>query len=468
MSQNVARDVKHDDAARVLPTNGALPLPPGPGLRGGAAFVRAAAAGTVLDFLSDLGARYGALASFPLGLQRIVVASDPALVEEILVTRQHAFVRDTGAVLLRELVGEGLLTTDDPAHLERRRLMQPAFHRARVAHYGDLVVAETERLAATWRAGSPIDVGAAMAELTLAALGAALFGRALGAEAAEIADVLARVTRRGGVLAALLAVAGPLVRPVRAAFPRRASLLFPRERARLEAIVAPLVRRERAAGTGDDLLGLLLAASDGDGARLDDAAVRNEVCMLVLAGHETTANALTWTFALLARHPAVEARLHAEIDAVCASGPPTVADLSRLPYASAVFDEALRLYPPAPAFARRPTSALELGGYRIPAGASVFVSPYVMQRDPRFFPDPHAFAPERWRDATHPKFAFFPFGGGSKMCIGEPFARMEAVLAIATIARRYRLRLASDAPLTMAARGLLKPARPVLLAPVRR
>ncbi|GAC1525559.1 MAG: hypothetical protein NVS2B8_10540 [Vulcanimicrobiaceae bacterium] len=215
MSQNVARDVKHDDAARVLPTNGALPLPPGPGLRGGAAFVRAAAAGTVLDFLSDLGARYGALASFPLGLQRIVVASDPALVEEILVTRQHAFVRDTGAVLLRELVGEGLLTTDDPAHLERRRLMQPAFHRARVAHYGDLVVAETERLAATWRAGSPIDVGAAMAELTLAALGAALFGRALGAEAAEIADVLARVTRRGGVLAALLAVAGPLVRPVR-------------------------------------------------------------------------------------------------------------------------------------------------------------------------------------------------------------------------------------------------------------
>jgi len=435
-------------------------LPPGPGLAGPLAFVRAAAAGRVLDFFTHLAHRYGPVSGFAIGPQRIVFVNDPALVEEILVTRQHAFVRDTGAVLLRELVGDGLLTTDDPAHLERRRLMQPAFHRARVARYGETVVRETERVVAAWEAGERIDIGAEMARLALAAVGAALFGSDLRDGAADVAGVLASVTRRGGALAAALALAGPLVAPLRRAFPNRASVIFPRERARLEAIVAPLVARERGE---DDLLGLLLAARDEGGRGLDDAAVRNEVCMLVLAGHETTANALTWTFALLAQHSAVEARLHAEVDAVCGTHAPTFDDIARLPYVAAILDEALRLYPPAPAFARRPLAAIELGGFRIPAGTSVFVSPYVMQRDARYFPDPLAFVPERWATSTHPKFAFFPFGGGSKMCIGEPFARMEAVLAIATIARRFSLERTDDRPLAIDARGLLRPAHPVLL-----
>ncbi len=440
------------------------PLPPGPGLAGAAAFVRAAAAGSILSYFTDLAARYGPVASVPLGPQRIVFASDPALVEDVLVTRQHVFVRDTGALLLRELVGVGLLTTDDPAHLARRRLMQPAFHRARVAHYGAIVVDETERVLASWGAGDRVDVGVEMARLTLAAVGAALFGTSLRDGASEIAHVLASVTARGGALAALLALAGPLVGPLRRAFPNRASLLFPRERARLEAIVAPLVARERGAGGSDDLLGMLLAARDEDGRGLADAAIRNEICMLVLAGHETTANALTWTFALLARHPEVETKLHAEIDAVCGARAPVAGDLPQLTYTAAVFDEALRLYPPAPAFARRPTHDIELGGYRIPTGASVFVSPYVMQRDPRFFPEPLTFRPERKSATNVTKFAFFPFGGGSKMCIGEPFARMEASLVIATIAQRFRLRRTDDAPLAIDTRALLKPATPVVLA----
>ena len=443
-------------------------LPPGPGPLGGVQFLRAAAAGRLLEFLTDLAARYGNIASFPLGPQRIVFVSDPAVVEEILVTRQRAFVRDTGARLLRELVGEGLLTTDDPAHLERRRIMAPAFHRARVANYGEIVVDETERIVRAWRPGAHIDVGSEMARLTLAAVGAALFGTDLRDGAAEIAGVLASVTERGGALAGLLAFAGPLLGPLRAAFPNRASLLFPRERARLETIVAPLVARERKAGDGNDLLSLLLAARDEGGRGLDDAAIRNEICMLVLAGHETTANALTWTFALLARHREIEATLHAEIDAVCGMRAPHVDDLARLTYVAQVFDETLRLYPPAPAFARRPTAEIELGGYRIPEGASVFVSPFVMQRDARFYADPLAFVPERWAHPTQPKFAFFPFGGGSKTCIGEPFARMEALLVIATIARRFALQRTDDRPLEIAARGLLKPARPVLLAAVAR
>jgi cytochrome P450 len=437
-------------------------LPPGPGLRGTADFVARASRGGLLPFFVELATRYGPVSSFPLGPQRIVLVDEPALVEEILVTRQHEFVRDTGATLLRELVGEGLLTTDDPAHLARRRLMQPAFHRARVARYAETIVAETDRVVASWPGRETFDVGAEMASLALAAVGAALFGADVRDRARDVADVLAGVARRGGAFAALLAVAGPLVGPLRRAFPTRASLLFPRERARLEALVAPLVTRDRAQ-PGDDLLSLLVGARDDAGGALGDDAVRDEACMLVLAGHETTANALTWAWYALAEHPAVERRLHAELDAVLAGRAPTADDLRALPYTAAVLDETLRLYPPATVFARRPRAAFELGGYAIPAGASVFVSPFVTQRNPRFFRDPLAFRPERWTEPAPPRFAFFPFGGGSKMCIGEPFARLEATLALARIASRRALRRVERGPIGPAPQVLLRPARPVLV-----
>lgn len=433
-------------------------LPPGPGLAGTLAFVRAASRGNVLKYFATLSQRYGPVSSLPLGPQRIVFVDEPRLIEELLVTRQHEFVRDTGATLLRELVGEGLLTTEDPAHLWRRRLMQPAFHRARVAAYAATIVSETERVIDGWDPALPIDVGAEMARIALAAVGATLFGADLRDEAASVATVLAGVTERGGSLAALLAIAGPLLGPLRRIFPNTPSLLFPRERARLEAIVAPLVARERDRSGGDDLLSLLLEARGEGGDALDDAAVRNEICMLILAGHETTANALTWTWVLLDDHPAIAAQLYAEVDAVVGKSPPELADLARLPYTARVFDEALRLYPPASAFARRPVRAIELGGYAIPKGASIFVSPYVTQRSARFFTNPHAFEPDRWLDRVPPKFAFFPFGGGSKMCIGEPFARLEAILAIGTIAARFRLERVDRSLVRPAARALLKPA----------
>ncbi|GAC1301429.1 MAG: cytochrome P450 [Vulcanimicrobiaceae bacterium] len=442
--------------------------PPGPGARGALAFVRAVSAGTVLAYFAELARRYGPVSSLPLGPQRIVFVDEPRLIEELLVTRQHEFVRDTGASLLRELVGEGLLTTDDPAHLRRRRLMQPAFHRARVAAYAQTIVGETERVVAGWDLARPLDLGAEMARLALAAVGASLFGADLRDEASAVASVLARVTQRGGALAGLLAVAGPLLGPLRRAFPGRASLLFPRERAELEAIVAPLIARERERTGGGDLLSLLLEARDESGAALDDEAIRNEVCTLILAGHETTANALTWTWYLVGRHPAVEARLVAELETVLAGRAPALADVPRLPYVGQVFDEALRLYPPAAAFARRPLRATELGGYALPRGASVFVSPFVTQRNARYFADPLAFAPDRWQSAAPPRFAYFPFGGGSKMCIGEPFARLEAILALATIVPRYRFERIERAPLVPAAGALLKPARPLLVRAVAR
>lgn len=442
--------------------------PPGPGLGGMVPFLRAAARRTVLEYFAELSRRYGPVSSLRLGPQRIVFVDEPALIEEVLVTRQHEFVRDVGATLLHELVGEGLLTTDDPAHLRRRRAMQPAFHRSRVAAYASTIVAEVDRVVAAWDSTRPLDLGSEMARLALASVGATLFGADLRSQAGAVAAVLASVTERGGSYAAVLALAGPLLGRLRTAFPQRASVLFPRERARLEAIVAPLVANERARGEGDHLLALLLDARDDDDRVLDDAAVRNEICMLILAGHETTANALTWTWYLLSEHPASEATFYAEIDAVLGGRLPTFDDIAHLRYAGNVFDEALRLYPPASAFARRPTHDIVLGGYAIGRGASIFVSPFVTQRNARFFERPLAFEPERWQRAAPPKFAFFPFGGGSKMCIGEPFARLEAILALATIASRYRLERIDRSPIRPAALGLLKPERAVMVRVRRR
>jgi cytochrome P450 len=428
--------------------------------------LRAATSGGLLRYFAATSRRYGPISSFRLGTQRLVFVDDAKTVEEILVTRQHEFVRDRGATLLRELVGTGLLTTDDPAHLARRRIMQPAFHRARVARYAATVVAETDRVVDRW-SEAPLDMGSEMARLTLAAVGASLFGADLRDEAARVAAILARVLARGTSLAAFLAFASPLLDPLHRVFPTRSSLLFPRERAELDAIVAPIVR-ERRGEAGDDLLSLLLAARDDAGDSLAEAAVRNEVVMLILAGHETTANALTWTWYLLAEHPAAAARVRAELDAVLGGRAPGFDDVPKLRYTAAVFDEALRLYPPAGAFARRPLREITLGAYRIPKLASVFVSPFVTQRNARYFPEPLAFRPERWYDSPSERFAYFPFGGGSKTCIGEPFARMEAILVIARIASRYSLERDDPSPVDIASAALVRPARAITMRAIAR
>jgi cytochrome P450 len=440
-------------------------LPPGP-RDAGVGFLRAAISGGLLRYFAAMSHRYGPISSFRLGTQRLVFVDDAKTVEEILVSRQHEFVRDRGATLLRELVGTGLLTTDDPAHLARRRIMQPAFHRARVAHYSATIVSETDRVMERW-GDAPLDIGSEMARLTLAAVGGALFGADLRDEAARVAAILARVLERGTSLAALLAFGAPLLEPFQRLFPSRSSLLFPRERAELDAIVAPIVRERRDAA-GDDLLSLLLAARDDAGTALDEAAVRNEVVMLILAGHETTANALTWTWYLLAQHPAAAARVRAEIDAVVGGRVPNFDDVPKLHYTTAVFDEALRLYPPAGAFARRPLREIWLGAYRIPKLASVFVSPFVTQRNPRYFPDPLAFKPERWYDPPSQRFAYFPFGGGSKTCIGEPFARLEAILVLARIASRFSLERDDSSPVEIASAALVRPARPIAMHAIPR
>jgi cytochrome P450 len=443
-----------------------MKMPPGPRGWNTLGFLRPSADG-VIGFLLGTSRRYGPVAGFRVLGARVYIVDEPALIEEILVRRQHEFVRDTGATLLRELVGDGLVTSEEPRHRERRRMLQPAFHRAQIATYAHSMVSETVHLADGWAARSSIDIAAEMRRLTLAVVGTALFGADMGQRADDVAGVLGRVIKKASLIAPLLALGEPLVAAYRRRFPRRPSLFFRRERRDLEAIIAPIVAQRRADG-GRDIVSLLLTERDERGAALSDDDVRNEVVTLVLAGHETTATALTWAWYLLATHPAAAARLYAEIDAVLDERDPTLDDIARLPYTAAVFNETLRLYPPAAAFGRRPIADVRLGEYTIPRGSSIFLSPYVTQRNPRYFADPDAFTPERWLAATPAKFTYFPFGGGAKMCIGEPFSKLEGVLVLATLARRLRLALIGDANVGIAAGATLRPDRPIRMRPVPR
>ena len=397
--------------------------PPGPRGMAVLGFVR-----NPLRFLEAAARQYGPVSYFNILGQRVFLVDDAELIQEVLVTRQHLFDRDNGATLLRELVGDGLLTRDEPLHKERRRALQPAFHKMQVAGYAGVMA----RLSSEWAPGSArFDVAAEMKRLTLSIVGAALFGADFRVNADRIAEVLGQVIRRSRWIAPALPFLEPVARAYRRRWPRGVSLFFRQERAELERILKPVIKARRVTES-DDVLSLLLG-------QLDDQDAVNEVVTLVLAGHETTATALTWAWHLIGGHPRVEEKLQREVDEVLVGRVPGFEDLARLTYTGMVFAEAMRLYPPAPAFGRRPKEDLSLGGYRVPARSSVFLSPYVTQRNGRYFERPANFEPERWEHPSHPKFAYFPFGGGAKMCIGDTFARMEGVLVLAAIVRKWRL-----------------------------
>jgi cytochrome P450 len=355
--------------------------------------------------------------------------------------------------LLRELVGDGLLTRDEPAHKERRRMLQPAFHRAQVASYAEMMVAETVRTAESWQPDATLDIPAEMKRLTLAIVGAALFGSDFSSSAGQIAEVLQRVARRSRWLVPGLAILEPVAHAYRRFFPTGPSLFFRSERAELVSILAPVLDRRRRLQEADMFSLLLTELSDED--------ATNEIVTMVLAGHETTAVALTWVWYLLGKHPQAEECLRDEISRVLGGRDACFEDIPRLTYTAMVFQEAMRLYPPAPAFGRRPTEKIAIGGYDIRPGSSILMSPYVTQRNERWFVRPEQFEPERWRNSSIPKFAYFPFGGGAKMCIGEAFARMEGVLVLATVIQRWRLRRIGQNDIGMRSAVTLRPDGPL-------
>jgi cytochrome P450 len=418
-------------------------------------------ASSTLSFLQNTARKFGPLSYFRLFHQHTYLVTDPDLIKEVLVVQQHRFGRDVGATVLRELVGDGVLTLEEPRHRERRRILQPAFHRDQVGSYVEIIGNQSRRFLPGWQEMAQVDVGEQMRRLTLSIIGSSLFGPDFQDSAGQISAILGSVMKRAGRIAPLVTFLKPITRSYRSIAPKGPSLFFERERKALDAVLQPLIERKRRSDS-KDVLSLLLGQTEGE---LADEDIRNEMAAFVLAGHETTATALTWACDLLAGEPKLQAYLAEEAESVLGDRSAAPEDLSRLRYASLVFNETLRLYPPAPLFGRRVEEPVKLGDYDLPVGATVLLSPYVTQRNPAWFEDPEDFRPERWETAntTLSKFAFFPFGGGAKMCIGEPLARTEGVLILAELMRRYEFASVSGKRTEPNARVTLRPAQPVLL-----
>ncbi|MBI1928965.1 cytochrome P450, partial [Candidatus Poribacteria bacterium] len=381
----------------------------------------------MIGFLSKLARDYGDIVYFKLGPQKAFFLNHPDFIKDVLVTHHRNFLKSRVMERAQLLLGTGLLTSEDDFHLRQRRLVQPAFHHSRIAAYGKVMVDYAGRMGERWQDGEMVDIAKEMMRLTLAIVGKTLFDTDVESEADTVGEALSQI------LALFPRISLPFSELLDH-LPLPSNRRFMKARQQLDATIYRMIEARRASGEDrGDLLSMLLLAQDeeGDGSGMTDAQVRDEAMTLFLAGHETTANALTWTWYLLSQNPEAEKRLHAELDAVLGDRLPSVADLEQLPYTRMVFAEAMRLYPPAWAISRRVREDYEVGGYVVPAGAIVFVSQYVMHHDPRYYPEPFRFDPERWTlqlEATRPRFAYFPFGGGARRCIGESFARMEGVL----------------------------------------
>ena len=357
-----------------------------------------------LRFLTRMAAEYGDFVQFKVANLNIYLVSDPDTIRDVLVTRQHNFTKSRALQRATVLLGQGLLTSEDPVHVRQRRLVQPAFHRDRMAAYARVMSEYGVRARDRWKPGETLDISREMMRLTLAVVGKTLFSAEVESEAGEI----------GAALTAILKMFNMLVLPFSEylqKLPLPAIRRFEQARKRLDETIYGLIRERRASGEDrGDLLSMLLLAQD-EGSGMSDELVRDEALTLFLAGHETTANALTWTWYLLSQNPDCEARLHEEIDRVLEGRPPGFDDLPNLRYTEMVFAESMRLYPPAWLLGRMAKEAFELGGVEIPAKSIVIMSPYIVQRDARWYPDPLRFEPERWmreaRDAR-PKFAYFP------------------------------------------------------------
>ena len=442
---------------------------------------------------------YGNIAHYRFMGTPIVFLNDPRYIQQVLVTDAAHFVKERTVRRMKVLLGEGLITSEDPIHIRQRRIAAPAFHRQRIAAYGERIVSIAQSHRDQWQPGQSIDIAAASMALSLEIVARTLFDTDVTPDIRAINDEVNTIMHLYNFIVAFPRIESFLHLPI------PGIVKFRKSKARLDAIVNRLITEHRkAAERGEpdkgDLLSMLLASkyeTDDHPSQthqqtgMSDDQVRDEVLTIFLAGYETVANALTWTWYLLSQNPEVEKKLHAELDAVLgiASEPgapcpdsrtwdgasqnrprtqrlPTLADYPSLHYTEQVFAESMRLYPPAWAMGRMSTREVHLGPYNIPAGAHVFFSQYIMSRTPEYFPDPLRFDPDRFTPeakAARPKFTYFPFGGGSRQCIGESFAWMEGVFSIATIAQRWRMAYLGRTPPVPQAKITLRPRDPLIM-----
>lgn len=395
-----------------------------------------------LGFLEENFARYGDVFKIRLGPKPILVVNHPDLVEEVLVTKNKSFIKHFALKRTKLTLGNGLLTSEGDFWRRQRKLAQPAFHRESIAGHAAMMVEYAERMLEGWSGGQRRDAQDDMMRLTLEIVAKALFGAEVHGESADASVAMDLV------MAGFTARIGRIVN-LPDWVPTPVNLRLRRAVTRLDAIVYRMIAERRKSGeVREDLLSMLLHAQDEEGGGMTDGQLRDEAMTLFMAGHETTANTLAWIWYLLALHPEVEAKLHAELDSVLQGRAPTMDDLPRLPYTDRVVTETLRLYSTVWLLGREAIEPVTVGDYRLPVGWTVYMSQWVVHRDPRWFDDPTVYRPDRWADGLMkriPRYAYFPFGGGPRICIGNNFSLMETALLLATIARKYRLRLAPDA-----------------------
>ena len=408
-----------------------------------------------LDFFTQCARTHGDVVKLRFAHRPIYLVSHPDIIEEILVTHTKHLIKHFALRLNPLVLGNGLLTSEGDFWLRQRRLIQPVFVRTRIVGYGAAMVTASERLMAGWKPGEPCDMMTEMMRVTLEIAAKVLFDAEVGGEAHAVAHAL-EVMQQNFLDRFNSLVPLPLWVPTPGNFRIRRAIKD------LDAILYRIIRERREQKTDrGDLLSLLLHARDEDDGRgMTDRQVRDEAMTLFLAGHETTALTLSWAWYLLAQHPEVEQKLWAELDAVLGGRTPTVDDWPKLKYAEMIGLESMRLYPPAYVIGREATADCVVGGYHVPRGTTLLMPQWVVHRDPRFWDEPEKFRPERWgeeRIKSLPKFAYFPFGGGPRMCIGQQFAMMEMVLILATIAQKFRFRMQPGATVTPQALFTLRP-----------
>jgi cytochrome P450 len=429
-------------------------LPPGPKgtIIGGN--IRQFRAG-LLNFLLDTAREYGSLASFRIGPKHVFLASGPDLIEQVLVTDAKHYIKHFGARAFKPVLGNGLVTSEGAFWLRQRKLIQPAFSKDRVQSYAAAMIELTNEMLDSWADGKSVQIDREFEALTSKIALKTLFDLDDPGDRERFSDTL-RIAfdLMNERLRRMIKI--PLWMPTRAN--RRLRQAVAELNQTIETFIAAGRSRKRAGG---DLLSRLLFAEHENGTRMSDRQLRDEAMTLYLAGHETTALTLAWTWYLLSQHPDVEDKLLSEWQRVLRADTPTMQHLPKLTYTSAVIAESMRLFPPVYVIGREATIDLELGGYRVKRGYTVLMSQWVNHRDPKYFPDPEAFRPERWEHGLAkrlPKFAYYPFGGGQRLCVGNAFALMEAAIILAAVGQQYRFTLDPDAVIGIKPQITLLPA----------
>jgi cytochrome P450 len=423
-----------------------------------------------LGLFTDWAHRYGDIFHYRVFHRHIYFINHPDLIKEVLVTRAPSFIKGEAVRANRRIFGNGLLSNEGSSWLQQRRLIQPAFHHSHIASYASIMVEYTERMLSNWHDGESRDIHQDMMRLTLEIVAMALFSVQIASDKDRVALALDTLME--------LSMGARMILP--AAFrriPTRDNRRYECATRELDNIVYGLIRERQSNPAAaslhafEDLLGTLLKARYEDGSAMPTEQLRDEVMTLLLAGHETTAVSLSWVWLLLSQHPEAEQKLWAELRTVLNGRSPRLDDLPNLPYTERVVKEAMRLYPPVWAIVRTAVKECEIGGYRVPAKSPVIMSQWVMHRDHRYYDQPDLFLPDRWLDErckTAPRFSYFPFGGGPRICIGASFAQTEAALVLATIAQRYQIRVTSTAPIEPAPSITLRPRHGIPVTLTRR